>query len=906
METGIGIPTTESGEEKPYMRAADGFAENVTPAALPPCTAGDAADFQGSSASEAAPGARCKVCLKEGAILTCNQCVNSFHRDCHLPAMIENIRNKMQKRHTIQQALELILSNTNPSDSDGEDLVLQPDSDSELSSDEETPPLPKKRARLASEPKETAKDGTVWREVQVGKRLHFTPVEPYPTDGEPSAKARRSVQSRLQSFLCFITLDMLCSIQEWTTQHARHMEQVDWFMGLPELMAFISVIILRGLTKVPSLRDSWSANLGNPRIIATMTRNRFQDIMQHLRFDDMFTRRERVETDKFAAISDVWRSFVTNCIASYNPGRHITIDEQLFPSKTRCCFLQYIATKPDKFGIKFWVACDLKSKYICNVLPYLGKDPSHPSGERLSETVVMRLMEPFMDKGRTVTTNNLFTSLSLAQRLLSRKTTILGTVSKSCREIPQSARQMDHTEFTTQVFSTTGATLTVYAPKRKKAVYILSSMHSVVETENTNKRKPNTVTQYNHTKCGVDVMDQMVREYSVRAGTRRWPVAVFYNMIDMAALNAMFFIRHALGWQERRVDFLVELAKELGGSHVTEKKARMEKLLRQQPSKPSPGKRAKCQVNHRCTNNCATERCVDCYKYTCGKCTRDIPRQCQAKRTGKSKHKQCAICTEPLPDSYLKSLCQACIDNTLRQEESVKMNEIRLIIREELQSLGGGSSSVNIEKRSVSSPKADTSAESGEVDSDVSQLSNSSEEEDFVCFPTEGINNLVKSVRNTMGVSESKEPQTPQEVMFAGLSQQKGHVFPVNQAIKDLVKKEWTRGQKGFVPISCKRRYPFDDEDLNTWAKIPKVDAAVAYTSRRFSLPLEDAGSLSDPMDRKSDALLKKSWEACVTAFKPAISARCTSRSMLVWLEQLDQNIKWRIQGEITSMYSSD
>ncbi|KAL6487603.1 hypothetical protein MHYP_G00042290 [Metynnis hypsauchen] len=67
----------------------------------------------------------------------------------------------------------------------------------------------------------------------------------------------------------------------------------------------------------------------------------------------------------------------------------------------------------------------------------------------------------------------------------------------------------------------------VYAPKRKKAVYVLSSMHSVVETEDTTKRKPNTVTQYNKTKCGVDVMDQMVREYSMRAGTRRWPVAVF-------------------------------------------------------------------------------------------------------------------------------------------------------------------------------------------------------------------------------------------------------------------------------------------------------------------------------------------------------------------------------------------
>ncbi|XP_013870328.1 uncharacterized protein LOC106522033 [Austrofundulus limnaeus] len=288
---------------------------------------------------------------------------------------------RLQKMFRAEEVLDLILENPNPLDSEGEDIAAeaideddldaQPDSDSELSSDEETLPPPKKRACSGNEPTETAKDGTVWRQEQVGTPLHFTPIEPYAKDGEPSAKASRSIRSRLQSFLCFITLEMLCTIQQWTTQHARQ-EQQYWFMDLPELMAFISVIILRGVTKVPSLCDSWSANLGNPTIISTMARKRFQDIMQHLRFDDMFTRRERAETDRFAAISDLWESFAANCISSYIPGRHITVDEQLFPTKTRCCFLQYIATKPDKFGIKFWVACDLKSKYICNVFPYLG------------------------------------------------------------------------------------------------------------------------------------------------------------------------------------------------------------------------------------------------------------------------------------------------------------------------------------------------------------------------------------------------------------------------------------------------------------------------------------------------------------------------------------------------------
>ncbi|ROI42805.1 hypothetical protein DPX16_7082 [Anabarilius grahami] len=268
-------------------------------------------------------------------------------------------------------------------------------------------------------------------------------------------------------------------------------------MALPELMAFIAIVILRGLTKVPSLRDCWSANLGNPHIIGTMQRNRFQDIMRHLRFDD------------------------------------------------------------------------------------------------------------------------------------SRKTTILGTVNKIRREIPQSARRTDCNEFTTQVFSTTAATLTAYAAKRKKTVYILSSMHSVIQTDNTTKRKPNTVTLYNTTKFGVDVMDQMVREYTVRTGTRRWPVAVFYNMIDMAALNAHVLYQACTGRQERRVDFLVEHARELANSHMCAKKARKEQLLRTQPSTPSPGKRAMCQVKHQCKNNHSTVRCVHCYRYTCGNCRREIPWQCQ-------------------------------------------------------------------------------------------------------------------------------------------------------------------------------------------------------------------------------------------------------------------------------------
>jgi len=54
------------------------------------------------------------------------------------------------------------------------------------------------------------------------------------------------------------------------------------------------------------------------------------------------------------------------------------VDEQLLPTKTRCPFIQFMPNKPDKFGIKFWNLVDLKSKYLLNSYPYLGKDTDKP------------------------------------------------------------------------------------------------------------------------------------------------------------------------------------------------------------------------------------------------------------------------------------------------------------------------------------------------------------------------------------------------------------------------------------------------------------------------------------------------------------------------------------------------
>ena len=34
--------------------------------------------------------------------------------------------------------------------------------------------------------------------------------------------------------------------------------------------------------------------------------------------------------------------------------------------------MQYVSMKPDKFGIKFYLMVDVKTKYLYNAIPYLG------------------------------------------------------------------------------------------------------------------------------------------------------------------------------------------------------------------------------------------------------------------------------------------------------------------------------------------------------------------------------------------------------------------------------------------------------------------------------------------------------------------------------------------------------
>ena len=63
-------------------------------------------------------------------------------------------------------------------------------------------------------------------------------------------------------------------------------------------------------------------------------------------------------------------------------------------------------------------------------------------------------------------------------------------------------------------------------------------MHSTPDVDTTTAaKKPSVISFYNENKVGVDCFDQMARLYTTRSASRRWPLAVWANILDIAAIN---------------------------------------------------------------------------------------------------------------------------------------------------------------------------------------------------------------------------------------------------------------------------------------------------------------------------------------------------------------------------------
>lgn len=469
-----------------------------------------------------------------------------------------------------------------------------------------------------------SRNGTVWNTQSVkesaGRRAAANII--HIPEG-PTRFALRNVDDPLSAFQLFMRKPLLAEVIKWTNIEGRHIHEDTWTdMTEEEFQRFLGLLILSGVYKSrnESIIQLWSLEDGRSVFGETMARTRFQQISRALRFDDAAHRRERRNMDKLAPIRHIFDSWESNLSDAFVPGENVTVDEQLLTFRGRVPFKQYIPSKPGKYGIKFWMLSDSATSYVLRLQMYTGKEPGEKREQNQGERVVLQLTEGLIRSGRNVTVDNFFCSLSLAQQLLDKQLTLVGTMRKNRKELPQQMLITKGRDVFSSLFAfRKDATLVSYCPKKGKVVCLLSSSHNQDDVDYTRPdKKPDIILKYNSTKGGVDTADQMLRTYSTKRRTRRWPVAVFYNMLDISALNA-FIIWMSLNphWNSksthRRRLFQLALGKQLIHNNYRETSSTTEATTDAVSNAKILNKRARC---HRCSRD--KDRKCGTICYSCG------------------------------------------------------------------------------------------------------------------------------------------------------------------------------------------------------------------------------------------------------------------------------------------------
>lgn len=235
--------------------------------------------------------------------------------------------------------------------------------------------------------------------------------------------------------------------------------------------------------------------------------------------------------------------FNEQCKVHYSVGEYVTLDEMLLAFRGRCRFKMYIPNKPNKYGLKVFSLVDARTFYTSHLEIYAGTQPEGPfKTDNSTIAVTRRMCMHLSGSGRNVTMDRWFTGYEIVRLLLQEhRLTVVATIRANRRELPLELTQIKNRQVNSSVFAFSKDMMTVsYVPKKAKNVLLVSSMHNdkVIDQSTGEKAKPEVVTFYNSTKGGVDVVDRMITSYNVARNTRRWPMVIFYGLMNVAAINA--------------------------------------------------------------------------------------------------------------------------------------------------------------------------------------------------------------------------------------------------------------------------------------------------------------------------------------------------------------------------------
>ncbi|XP_048012364.1 piggyBac transposable element-derived protein 4-like [Megalobrama amblycephala] len=304
-----------------------------------------------------------------------------------------------------------------------------------------------------------------------------------------------------------------------------------------------------GVIKKPSLRDYWSTDpmLLTPFFRSLFSQDHFLLILWCLYFTNNVT---AVFNDPLEKIRNVFTALTSSFRHIFVPYRDLCVDESLMKWKGRLAFRRFIPSERQRFGVNFFVLCDVLTGYVQDMIIYSGStsDIQHYPGLEISGSVVMTLLAPYLRKGHVLYVDNWYSSPTLFQHLLSLDTRACGTVHANRRGMPTFTCRMAKGEVE---FKENGSQLAVKWHD-KRDVHVLTTVHptgmaatgKLDHITGQAKMKPVCVLEYNKKMGAVDKADMMTGFLECTRKSTKWYKKIFFHLLDMVLLNS-----HIVYWQ---------------------------------------------------------------------------------------------------------------------------------------------------------------------------------------------------------------------------------------------------------------------------------------------------------------------------------------------------------------------
>jgi len=325
-----------------------------------------------------------------------------------------------------------------------------------------------------------------------------------------------------------------------------------------EMSVLLGLLLHIGLLYKPRLSMYWSTDelFYTPVFSSVMSRDRFLILTRFLHFaDNSCCDVSDPNRDRLYKIRPVIDFIKSRCRDVYYPSTELCVDESLVLFKGRLSFRQFIKTKRARFGIKIYQLCT-SGGILLDFLVYHG----HSSAElmqipefSITEKIPITLLQPYLNNGHILFTDNFYTTPRLAHYLLQNGTALVGTVRPNRKNFPKQLAstclekgeaEYFYTQFQ-RVLAVKYRATKDKAQKKQKIVHLLSTVHSN-SMENSGKsdkdgtviKKPSCIVAYNHSMGGVDLMDQQLDSLLVLRKSYKWYKKLFLRLILQCALSA--------------------------------------------------------------------------------------------------------------------------------------------------------------------------------------------------------------------------------------------------------------------------------------------------------------------------------------------------------------------------------